>query len=156
MPNDDITHPVPDLTGYITEGQITLSRGLDHQGIYPPVAVLPSLSRLAKDGIGEGRTRADHSHWASQLFAAYAHVQDVRALASVIGEEELSEVDQRYVRFGQAFEREFVNQGPMENRTIESTLDIGWQLLSMLPKEELTRVNQDELQRYYQGSHGSA
>jgi V/A-type H+-transporting ATPase subunit B len=155
MPNDDITHPVPDLTGYITEGQITLSRDLDHQGIYPPVAVLPSLSRLAKDGIGEGKTRADHSHWASQLFAAYAHVQDVRALASVIGEEELSEVDQRYVRFGQAFEREFVNQGSMENRTIQTTLDIGWKLLSMLPKEELTRVDQEELKDYYQGSDGS-
>jgi V/A-type H+-transporting ATPase subunit B len=153
MPNDDITHPVPDLTGYITEGQITLSRELDHQGIYPPVAVLPSLSRLAKDGIGEGKTRADHSHWASQLFAAYAHVQDVRALASVIGEEELSEVDQRYVRFGQAFEREFVNQGPMENRNIETTLEGGWRLLSMLPKEELTRVSQDEIQQYYREDH---
>jgi V/A-type H+/Na+-transporting ATPase subunit B len=149
MPNDDITHPVPDLTGYITEGQITLSRDLDHQGVFPPVAVLPSLSRLAKDGIGEGKTRADHSHWASQLFAAYAHVQDVRALASVIGEEELSEVDQRYVKFGQAYEREFVNQGPTENRNIETTLAIGWRLLSMLPQEELTRVSQAEIQQYY-------
>ncbi len=155
MPNDDITHPVPDLTGYITEGQITLSRDLDHQGVFPPVAVLPSLSRLAKDGIGEGKTRADHSHWASQLFAAYAHVQDVRALASVIGEEELSEVDQRYVRFGRAFEREFVNQGSTENRTIEATLEIGWRLLSMLPKEELTRVSMGELQQYYEESHGA-
>jgi V/A-type H+/Na+-transporting ATPase subunit B len=149
MPNDDITHPVPDLTGYITEGQITLSRDLDHQGIYPPVAVLPSLSRLAKDGIGEGKTRADHSHWASQLFAAYAHVQDVRALASVIGEEELSEVDQKYVRFGKAFEQEVVNQGLTENRNIEATLNIGWRLLSMLPQEELTRVSQSELDQYY-------
>ena len=151
MPNDDITHPVPDLTGYITEGQITLSRDLDHQGIYPPVAVLPSLSRLAKDGIGEGKTRADHSHWASQLFAAYAHVQDVRALASVIGEEELSEVDQQYVRFGKAFEQEVVNQGLTENRNIEATLNIGWRLLSMLPQEELTRVSQSELDQYYKG-----
>jgi V/A-type H+-transporting ATPase subunit B len=151
MPNDDITHPVPDLTGYITEGQITLSRDLDHQGIYPPVAVLPSLSRLAKDGIGEGKTRADHSHWASQLFAAYAHVQDVRALASVIGEEELSEVDQQYVRFGKAFEQEVVNQGLTENRSIEATLNIGWRLLSMLPQEELTRVSQSELDEYYKG-----
>ena len=151
MPNDDITHPVPDLTGYITEGQITLSRELDHQGIYPPVAVLPSLSRLAKDGIGEGKTRADHSHWASQLFAAYAHVQDVRSLASVIGEEELSEVDQQYVRFGKAFEQEYVNQGLTENRTIETTLSIGWRLLSMLPQEELTRVSQSELDQYYKG-----
>jgi V/A-type H+/Na+-transporting ATPase subunit B len=151
MPNDDITHPVPDLTGYITEGQITLSRDLDHQGIYPPVAVLPSLSRLAKDGIGEGKTRDDHSHWASQLFAAYAHVQDVRALASVIGEEELSEVDQRYVKFGKAFEQEYVNQGLTENRNVEATLNIGWRLLSMLPQEELTRVSQSELDQYYKG-----
>ena len=154
MPNDDITHPVPDLTGYITEGQITLSRDLDHQGIYPPVAVLPSLSRLAKDGIGEGKTRADHSHWASQLFAAYAHVQDVRALASVIGEEELSEADQKYVKFGKAFEQEYVNQGLTENRTIETTLDIGWRLLSMLPQAELTRVTQRELDQYYKEAHG--
>jgi len=153
MPNDDITHPVPDLTGYITEGQITLSRDLDHQGIYPPVAVLPSLSRLAKDGIGEGKTRADHSHWASQLFAAYAHVQDVRALASVIGEEELSDADQQYVKFGKAFEQEYVNQGLTENRNIETTLDIGWRLLSMLPQEELTRVSQDELDQYYETAH---
>ena len=150
MPNDDITHPVPDLTGYITEGQITLSRDLDHQGVYPPVAVLPSLSRLAKDGIGEGKTRPDHSHWTSQLFAAYAHVQDVRALASVIGEEELSTVDQQYVRFGRAFEQEFVRQGTTENRSIETTLAIGWRLLSMLPQEELTRVSQGELDQYYE------
>jgi len=149
MPNDDITHPVPDLTGYITEGQITLNRDLDHQGIYPPVAVLPSLSRLAKDGIGEGRTRADHGHWSSQLFAAYAHVQDVRALASVIGEEELSTADQQYVRFGRAFEQEFVNQGPGENRSIDTTLEVGWRLLSMLPKEELTRVTLAEIEKYY-------
>ena len=154
MPNDDITHPVPDLTGYITEGQITLSRDLDHQGIYPPVAVLPSLSRLAKDGIGEGKTRDDHSHWASQLFAAYAHVQDVRALASVIGEEELSEADQQYVKFGKAYEGEYVNQGLTENRNIETTLDIGWRLLSMLPQEELTRVSQEELDQYYKGADG--
>ncbi|MGB7876936.1 MAG: V-type ATP synthase subunit B [Anaerolineales bacterium] len=153
MPNDDITHPVPDLTGYITEGQITLSRELDHQGIYPPVAVLPSLSRLAKDGIGEGKTRVDHSHWASQLFAAYAHVQDVRSLASVIGEEELSDVDQQYVKFGKAYEQEFVNQGLTENRNIENTLNIGWRLLSMLPEEELTRVSQDELDQYYKEAH---
>jgi V/A-type H+-transporting ATPase subunit B len=154
MPNDDITHPVPDLTGYITEGQITLSRDLDHQGIYPPVAVLPSLSRLMKDGIGDGKTRADHSHWASQLFAAYAHVQDVRALASVIGEEELSEADQKYVKFGKAFEQEFVNQGLTENRNIETTLSNGWRLLSMLPQEELTRVSQKELDQYYKAAHG--
>jgi len=156
MPNDDITHPVPDLTGYITEGQITLNRDLDHQGIYPPVAVLPSLSRLAKDGIGEGKTRPDHSHWASQLFAAYAHVQDVRALASVIGEEELSTVDQQYVKFGRAFESEFVMQGPTENRNMETTLKIGWRLLSMLPQEELTRVSLDEIKQYYEQDHGAS
>ena len=151
MPNDDITHPVPDLTGYITEGQITLGRDLDHQGIYPPIAVLPSLSRLMKDGIGEGRTRGDHPHLGAQLYAGYAHMQDVRALASVIGEEELGAVDQQYLKFGRAFEREFVNQGLNENRTIEQTLDIGWRLVSMLPKEELTRLSREELKQYYKG-----
>jgi V/A-type H+-transporting ATPase subunit B len=152
MPSDDITHPVPDLTGYITEGQITLGRELDHAGVYPPIAVLPSLSRLMKDGIGKGRTRADHPRWGAQLYAAYAHMQDVRALASVIGEEELGEVDQKYLQFGRAFEREFVNQALTENRTIEQTLAIGWRLLSMLPKEELTRVSLDEIKQYYQGA----
>jgi len=155
MPNDDITHPVPDLTGYITEGQIVLGRNLDHEGIYPPIAVLPSLSRLMKDGIGEGRTRADHSHLASQLYAAYAHVQDIRALASVIGEEELYTVDQQYLKFGRAFEQQFINQAATENRTIERTLEIGWQLLSMLPKEELTRVSLDEIKRYYKDGHAA-
>ena len=154
MPNDDITHPVPDLTGYITEGQIVLGRDLNHQGIYPPITVLPSLSRLMKDGIGAGRTRADHSHLAAQLYAAYAHVQDVRALASVIGEEELGNVDQLYLKFGRAFEHEYINQSLTENRTIEETLDIGWQLLSMLPKEELTRVSLEEIEQYYEKSHG--
>jgi V/A-type H+-transporting ATPase subunit B len=154
MPNDDITHPVPDLTGYITEGQIVLARNLNHEGIYPPIAVLPSLSRLMKDGIGEDRTRADHSHWSSQLYAAYAHVQDVRALASVIGEEELYAVDRQYLKFGQAFEQRFINQSLTENRTIEGTLQIGWQLLSMLPKEELTRVSLEEIQQYYQSGNG--
>ena len=149
MPNDDITHPVPDLTGYITEGQIVLSRELAQQDIYPPIAVLPSLSRLMKDGIGEGRTRADHSHLSAQLYAAYAHVQDVRSLASVIGEEELSTVDQKYLEFGQAFEREFINQGLTENRTVAETLTIGWRLLSILPQEELTRVSPEEIQQYY-------
>jgi V/A-type H+-transporting ATPase subunit B len=137
------------MTGYITEGQIVLGRDLDHQGIYPPVTVLPSLSRLMKDGIGEGRTRADHSRWGSQLYAAYAHVQDVRALASVIGEEELTTSDQRYLKFGRAFEQQFVNQGVAENRTIEQTLDIGWRLLSMLPREELTRVSPKEIDQFY-------
>jgi V/A-type H+-transporting ATPase subunit B len=149
MPNDDITHPMPDLTGYITEGQIVLGRELNFAGIYPPVSVLPSLSRLMKDGIGKGRTRDDHPRWGAQLYAAYARTQDVRALASVIGEEELSDVDQKYLKFGRAFEREFVNQGITENRTIERTLEIGWKLLSMLPKQELTRVTLDEIAQYY-------
>jgi len=156
MPNDDITHPMPDLTGYITEGQIVLGRELYFAGIYPPVAVLPSLSRLMKDGIGKGRTRDDHPHWGAQLYAAYAKTQDVRALASVIGEEELSEVDQKYLRFGRAFEREFVNQSFTENRTIERTLEIGWKLLSMLPKQELTRVTLEEIEKYYKGDDASS
>jgi V/A-type H+-transporting ATPase subunit B len=151
MPNDDITHPVPDLTGYITEGQIVLGRTLNYNGVYPPISVLPSLSRLMKDGIGEGRTRADHSHLSAQIYAAYAHVQEVRALASVIGEEELGATDQQYLRFGKAFEREFVGQSHTDNRTIDQTMDIGWKLISMMPKEELTRVTLDEIQRYYKG-----
>ncbi len=151
MPNDDITHPMPDLTGYITEGQIVLGRELNFAGIYPPVAVLPSLSRLMKDGIGKNRTRDDHPRWGAQLYAAYARTQDVRALASVIGEEELSDVDQKYLKFGRAFEREFVNQSFTENRTIERTLEIGWKLLSILPKKELTRVTLDEIAQFYKG-----
>jgi V/A-type H+-transporting ATPase subunit B len=151
MPNDDITHPMPDLTGYITEGQIVLGRELSFAGVYPPVTVLPSLSRLMKDGIGKGRTREDHPRWGAQLYAAYAHTQDVRALASVIGEEELTEADQRYLKFGRAFEQEFVRQGFNENRTIERTLEIGWKLLSMLPKSELTRVTLEEINTYYKG-----
>ncbi len=151
MPNDDITHPMPDLTGYITEGQIVLGRELSFAGVYPPVTVLPSLSRLMKDGIGKGRTRDDHPRWGAQLYAAYARTQDVRSLASVIGEEELSDTDQRYLKFGRAFEHEFVNQGFTENRTIERTLEIGWKLLSMLPKSELTRVTLDEIAQYYKG-----
>jgi V/A-type H+/Na+-transporting ATPase subunit B len=153
MPNDDITHPVPDLTGYITEGQIVLGRGLYQQGLYPPISVLPSLSRLMKDGIGAGHTRADHSHVSAQLYAAYAHVQDVRSLASVIGEEELGAVDQTYLKFGRAYEKEFIGQSLTENRTIEQTLDIGWRLVSMLPKEELTRVSLDEIKQYYKESN---
>ncbi|MBV6451816.1 MAG: V-type ATP synthase subunit B [Anaerolineae bacterium] len=156
MPNDDMTHPMPDLTGYITEGQIVLGRELYYAGVYPPVTVLPSLSRLMKDGIGKGRTRDDHPRWGAQLYAAYAKTQDIRALASVIGEEELSEVDQKYLKFGRAFEREFVNQAFTENRTIERTLEIGWNLLSMLPKKELTRVTLDEIAQYYKGDDASS
>ena len=152
MPNDDITHPVPDLTGYITEGQIVLSREMFRRGIYPPIAVLPSLSRLMKDSIGAEHTRADHAGLAAQLYAAYAHVQDVRSLASVIGEEELATVDQAYLGFGAAFEREFIGQSREENRTIGQTLDIGWRVLSILPREEMTRVSQAEIDLYYGAS----
>ena len=149
MPNDDITHPIPDLTGYITEGQITLDRALDTMGIYPPVSVLPSLSRLMKDGIGEGYTRADHQDLANQLFASYSKVQDAKALASVIGEDELSPNDKLLLKFGEAFEERFINQGYNANRTIEETLDLGWELLSMLPREELDRLDEEMLAQHY-------
>ena len=149
MPNDDITHPVPDLTGYITEGQIVLDRSLDNSGIYPPVSVLPSLSRLMKDGIGEGFTRDDHAAVANQLFASYAKVQEARSLASVIGEEELSENDKKLLQFGHLFDTRFVNQGQFENRSLEQTLDLGWQLLSTLPKSELDRVDDALLEKHY-------
>lgn len=149
MPNDDISHPVPDLTGYITEGQIVLERELYQRGIYPPIAGLPSLSRLMKDGIGPGMTREDHAHIASQLFAAYAKVKDVRALASVIGEEELTPLDHTYLKFGEAFEGEFLSQKDDENRSIEETLDLGWRVISILPKEELHRISEEELVKYY-------
>lgn len=149
MPNDDITHPVPDLTGYITEGQIVLDRMLQSQGLYPPVNVLPSLSRLMKDGIGEGYTREDHQGLANQLFASYARVIDARSLASVIGEEELSPIDKKYIEFGKLFESTFINQGNTENRTIEQSLDLGWKLLSTLPKTELDRVDDKLLDKYY-------
>lgn len=148
MPNDDITHPIPDLTGYITEGQIVLSREMENKGIYPPINVLPSLSRLMKSGIGEGYTRADHNDLANQLFASYAKVQDARALASVIGEDELSKDDKLILEFGKAFEKKFINQG-MENRTMMNTLELGWELLSMLPREQLDRVDDKVLDQYY-------
>lgn len=149
MPNDDITHPVPDLTGYITEGQIVLDRAMDRKGNYPPISVLPSLSRLMKDGIGEGYTRPDHPELANQLFAAYAKVQDSRALASVIGEDDLSATDKLYMKFGKAFENEFICQGFNENRTIEQSLDLGWKLLSILLRTELDRVSGETLDKYY-------
>ena len=149
MPNDDITHPIPDLTGYITEGQIVLERQLHGQAIYPPINVLPSLSRLMKDGIGEGFTREDHQDVANQLFSCYAKVGDARALASVIGEDELSPIDKIYLKFGEAFEHEFVGQRPDENRSITETLDLGWKLLGMIPKEELDRIDTKILDKYY-------
>ena len=149
MPNDDITHPIPDLTGYITEGQIVLDRTLHGQGVYPPINVLPSLSRLMKDGIGEGYTRADHQAVANQLFSSYAKVGYARALASVIGEDELSDLDKKYLAFGKMFEKYFVGQREEENRTIIDTLEIGWSLLRMLPREELDRVDTKILDQYY-------
>ncbi len=149
MPNDDISHPIPDLTGYITEGQIVLERELYQRGIYPPIAGLPSLSRLMKDGIGPGMTREDHAHIASQLFAAYAKVKDVRALASVIGEEELTPLDHIYMKFGETFEKQFLSQREDEDRSIEETLDLGWKVISILPKEELQRITEEELVKYY-------
>lgn len=149
MPNDDITHPVPDLTGYITEGQIVLDRGLQGKGIYPNVNVLPSLSRLMKDGIGKGFTREDHSAVSNQLFASFARVMEARSLASVIGEEELSPVDKKYIQFGNLFEQHFVNQSFTENRTIDQSLDLGWKLLSTLPRSELDRVDDEILDIYY-------
>ncbi len=149
MPNDDISHPIPDLTGYITEGQIVLDRVLDNTGIYPPVSVLPSLSRLMKDGIGEGFTRADHPDLSNQLFSAYSKVQEVRSLAQVIGEDELTPVDKKYLKFGEVFEQEFINQGQNENRSMEQTLELGWKILSILPVSELDRLDQALLDQYY-------
>ena len=151
MPGDDITHPVPDLSGYITEGQIVLSRALHREGIYPPIDVLPSLSRLMKNGIGEHRTRADHPNWAAQLYASYARVQEIRAIAVVIGETALTQVDRAYLEFGRQFESRFVAQAASQARSIAETLDLGWEILSLLPSSELTRINEENLRRYYSG-----
>ncbi|WP_303860529.1 V-type ATP synthase subunit B [Alkalibaculum bacchi] len=149
MPNDDITHPIPDLTGYITEGQIVMGRELFQNNVYPPIDVLPSLSRLMKDGIGEGYTREDHPDLANQLFSSYSRVQDVRALAQIIGEDDLGEVDRKYMEFGREFESRFVTQGFNENRDIKTTLDLGWEILRILPKEELNRLDPDLIEKYY-------
>lgn len=148
MPNDDISHPIPDLTGYITEGQIVLGRELYQKGVYPPVSGLPSLSRLMKDGIGEGMTREDHKDVSSQLFAAYSKVKSIRNLAAIIGEEELSKEDRQYLRFGNRMENEFFSQGEYENRSIEETLDLGWRMLSELPKEDLYRIKPALIEKY--------
>ena len=148
MSNDDISHPIPDLTGYITEGQIVLDRELFQRGIYPPVAGLPSLSRLMKDGIGEGMTREDHKDVSSQLFAAYSRVRQVRNLASIIGEEELSETDKQYLKFGERFESVFLSQDENENRDIGCTLDLGWKVLTEIPRDELLRVKQEFIEKY--------
>ncbi len=149
MPNDDINHPIPDLTGYITEGQIVLDRTLDAKGIYPPIGILSSLSRLMKDGVGAGYTREDHSKLSDQLFSCYAKVQDAKSLASVIGEDELSPADKRILDFGKRFEKEFISQTSSENRTIIQTLDLGWELLRMLPREDLDRLDDKTVEKYY-------
>lgn len=149
MPNDDITHPIPDLTGYITEGQIVLDRDLHRRGIYPPINVLPSLSRLMKDGIGKGKTREDHGAVASQLYSAYARAQELRSLSAIIGEEGLTEKDKAYLRFGESFERRFLSQGIDENRSLETTLELAWEQLSLLPESELTRIQDRFIKAYY-------
>lgn len=149
MPNDDISHPIPDLTGYITEGQIVLGRDLYRNNIYPPVSVLPSLSRLMKDGIGEGYTRVDHPEVANQLFASYSKVQDVRALAQIIGENDLSQTDQKILAFGREFEKQFVTQHHHEERTIDRSIEIAWDILRILPKSELDRIDDEILDKYY-------
>ena len=150
MPNDDISHPIPDLSGYITEGQIVLDRELSQRGIYPPVAGLPSLSRLMKDGIGPGMTREDHKDVSAQLFAAYAKVKHVRNLVSIIGEEELSQSDRQYLKFGEKLEQIFLSQGEYENRSIGQTLDLGWKVLADLPREDLLRVKEEYIKKYMQ------
>lgn len=149
MPNDDITHPIPDLTGFITEGQIVLNRELNQKSIYPPVDILPSLSRLMKDGIGKEYTREDHSDLQSQIFAAYSKVQDVRSLAQIIGEDDLSDLDKIYLKFGREFETKFISQGKNENRSIEETLNLGWHVLSLLPVTELDRMKSETINKYY-------
>jgi V/A-type H+-transporting ATPase subunit B len=149
MPDDDITHPVPDLTGYITEGQFVLSRELHRKGVYPPVDVLPSLSRLMNEGIGEGRTRADHLGVSDQCYSAYAEGRDVRSLVAVVGEEALSVRDRLNLKFADVFEERFVTQGVDEDRTIEQTLDLGWELLSMFPEGELKRIDEKYIKQYY-------
>jgi V/A-type H+-transporting ATPase subunit B len=150
MPSDDITHPIPDLTGYITEGQIIVDRDLNSAGIEPPVDVLPSLSRLMDDGIGEGLTREDHADVSDQLYAAYAEGEDLRALVNIVGREALSERDNRFLDFADEFEEAFVDQGFQTDRSIDETLDIGWDLLSKLPKAELNRIDEELIEEYYQ------
>jgi len=149
MPEDDITHPIPDLTGYITEGQIILSRDLHRKGIQPPINVLPSLSRLKDKGIGKGKTREDHADTMNQLFAAYARGKESKELAAILGDAALSDVDKLYVKFADAFEKEYVSQGFNEDRSIEETLNIGWKLLRILPRNELKRIRDEYLDKYY-------
>jgi V/A-type H+-transporting ATPase subunit B len=152
MPGDDKTHPIPDLTGYITEGQIFVSRELHRKGIYPPIDILPSLSRLMNQGIGAGSTREDHRALSNQLYAFYAEGRDLRGLVAIVGEESLSDRDRKILEFADAFEQKFVSQGRYENRPIEKTLDIGWELLSMVPQSYLTRVDKQYIEKYYKAS----
>ncbi len=149
MPNDDITHPIPDLTGFITEGQIVLNRELNLKGVYPPIDILPSLSRLMKDGIGAEFTREDHADLQSQIYASYSKVQDIRSLSQIIGEDDLSDIDKLYLDFGRELEGKFIAQGKNENRSISETLDLGWHILSILPVEELDRVKTELIEKYY-------
>ena len=151
MPEDDKTHPIPDLTGYITEGQIILSRDLYRKGAMPPIDVLPSLSRLKDKGIGEGKTRADHANTMNQLFSAYARGKDAKELMVILGEAALTEIDILYAKFADAFEEKYVSQGYTTDRSIQETLDIGWELLSMLPRSELKRIDDKFLDQYYKG-----
>ncbi|MEK6265874.1 MAG: V-type ATP synthase subunit B, partial [Clostridium sp.] len=148
MPEDDITHPIPDLTGYITEGQIILSRELYKKGIMPPVDVLPSLSRLKDKGIGKGKTREDHADTMNQLFAAYAQGKQAKELAVILGESALSEADKKYAIFADAFEKQYVSQGFETNRTIDETINLGWELLSILPRNELKRIRDEFVEKY--------
>jgi V/A-type H+-transporting ATPase subunit B len=152
MPADDITHPIPDLTGYITEGQIVLGRDLFRKGIYPPVNVLMSLSRLMKDGVGEGKTREDHMEVGNQLYDAYSRAQEVRALAEIVGKAGLTGVDLKYLDAGDMFEDHFLRQGNDENRTLEETLGRAWEVLSTLPEGELTKIKDKNLRQHYKGS----
>jgi V/A-type H+-transporting ATPase subunit B len=149
MPGDDVTHPIPDLTGYITEGQIYIDRGLHRKGIYPPIDPAPSLSRLMKEGIGKGRTREDHREISDQLYYAYAEGRSFRDLVAVIGEEALSARDKLYLGFADNFEKKFINQGLYENRDIDATLDLGWNLLSVLPESELKRIDPATIKKYH-------
>jgi V/A-type H+-transporting ATPase subunit B len=149
MPNDDITHPIPDLTGFITEGQIVLNRDLNQKGIYPPIDILPSLSRIMKDGIGAEYTREDHADLQSQLFASYSKVQEIRSLSQIIGEDDLGEIDKLYLEFGRQLENKFIAQGKNENRSISETLDLGWDILSILPIKELDRMKSELIDKYY-------
>ena len=148
MPDDDITHPIPDLTGYITEGQIVLGRGLHRQNIFPPIDVLPCLSRLMNNGIGEGRTVSWHREWANQLYASYARGRDVRKLMAIVGEDALTDIDKNYLQFTIAFEKYMVGQGD-KRRSIEETFDLGWRLMGLLPAGELTRIKRETVDELY-------